>query len=128
LHADGDDRRVERRVRPLRGLGGMANRSVGLRRQAGRDLALLRLDDVQMSTGDGTTSFETDLGGWTPAGPPEGSAPNPNNYIRTESVGFEEGAIVSTDDTLYFGFGFEGISDAATRNEVIGASMDYLLS
>jgi zinc carboxypeptidase/immune inhibitor InhA-like protein len=85
------------------------------------------LDDVQMSTGAGSTSFETDLGGWTPAGPPEGSAPNANNYIRTESVGFEEGAIVSTEDTLYFGFGFEGISDAARRNEVMGASMDYLL-
>ena len=86
------------------------------------------LDDVQVSTGDGSTGFETDLGGWTPAGPPEGSAPNPNNYIRTESVGFEEGAIVSTEDTLYFGFGFEGISDAATRNDVMGASMVYLLN
>jgi Zinc carboxypeptidase/Immune inhibitor A peptidase M6 len=86
------------------------------------------LDDVQVSTGDGSTGFETDLGGWTPAGPPEGSAPNPNNYIRTESVGFEEGAIVSTEDTLYFGFGFEGISDAASRNEVMGASMVYLLN
>jgi hypothetical protein len=85
------------------------------------------LDDVHVSTGDGSTGFETDLGGWTPAGPPEGSAPNPNNYIRTESVGFEEGAVVSTEDTLYFGFGFEGISDAATRDEVMGASMDYLL-
>ena len=86
------------------------------------------LDDVQVSTGDGSTGFETDLGGWTPAGPPEGSAPNPNNYIRTESVGFEEGAIVSTEDTLYFGFGFEGISEAATRNDVMGASMVYLLN
>jgi Zinc carboxypeptidase/Immune inhibitor A peptidase M6 len=86
------------------------------------------LDDIQVSTGDGSTGFETDLGGWTPAGPPEGSAPNPNNYTRTESVGFKEGAIVSTEDTLYFGFGFEGISDAATRNEVMGASMDYLLN
>ena len=86
------------------------------------------LDDVQVSHGGGTTGFETrDMGGWTPAGPPEGSAPNPNNYMRTESVGFEEGAVVSTDDTLYFGFGFEGITNASVRNAVMDASMDYLI-
>ena len=87
------------------------------------------IDDVQLTTGEGSTGFETaDMGGWTPSGPPEGSAPNPNNYIRTESVGFEEGAVVSTEDTLYFGFGFEGISDEATRNDVMGKSIDYLLN
>jgi hypothetical protein len=43
------------------------------------------------------------------------------------SVGFEEGAVVSTADTLFFGFGFEGITDAATRAAVMGMSMDYLL-
>ena len=43
------------------------------------------------------------------------------------SVGFEEGAVVSTGDTLFFGFGFEGINDAATRAAVMGRSMDYLL-
>ena len=59
-------------------------------------------------------------------GPPEGSAPNPNDFIRTESVGFEEGAVVSTEDTLYFGFGFEGITDASTRADVMGASIGYL--
>jgi len=26
------------------------------------------------------------------------------------------------------GFGFEGITDAATRNEVMGKAMDYLLN
>ena len=58
--------------------------------------------------------------------PPEGSAPNPNDFIRTESVGFEEGAVVSTADTLYFGFGFEGITDEADRNEVMGRAIGYL--
>jgi Zinc carboxypeptidase/Immune inhibitor A-like, MAM domain len=86
------------------------------------------VDEIEASHGGGSTSFETDLGGWTVSGPPEGSAPNPNNFIRTESVGFDEGAVVSTEDTLYFGFGFEGITDADTRDEVMGKSMDYLLN
>ena len=85
------------------------------------------IDDIQVSHGGGTTSFEADLGGWTVPGPPEGSAPNANDFIRTMSVGFEEGAVVSTEDTLYFGFGFEGITDASTRADVMGASMGHLL-
>ena len=35
--------------------------------------------------------------------------------------------MVATDDTLYMGFGFEGISDAATRNAVMGKAAAYLL-
>ena len=35
--------------------------------------------------------------------------------------------MVSTPDTLYFGFGLEGISEAADRNEVMARSLDYLL-
>jgi hypothetical protein len=42
------------------------------------------VDDVTLSTGAGTTSFEDDgdaLDGWTVAGPPAGSAPNPDDWI-----------------------------------------------
>ncbi len=85
------------------------------------------VDLISVPGGDGSTSFEAGLDGWTIPGPPAGSAANPNDWVRTESVGFQEGAVVSTPDTLYFGFGFEGISDAATRNAVMGRSMDYLL-
>ena len=41
------------------------------------------VDDVVVSTGQGTTSFEADadpLDGWVPGGPPPGSAPNPNTW------------------------------------------------
>jgi hypothetical protein len=92
---------------------------------------------VQVSTGEGTTSFEDDadpMDGWTVPGPPEGSDPNPNDWIRTGSVGFEEGAVVSMDPatgadirTLYFGFGFEGIRGAGTRAAVMNKTVDYLL-
>jgi hypothetical protein len=88
------------------------------------------VDDIEVSTGEGTTSFEDDadpMDGWTVPGAPEGSPPNPNDWDRTGSVGFEEGSVVSTDDSLFFGFGFEGISDAADRNQVMGRSINYLL-
>lgn len=61
-------------------------------------------------------------------GPPEGSDRNPNDWLRTGSVGLEEGAAVSTDDTLYFGFGFEGIRGAASRAAVMNKIISYLSS
>ncbi|WP_223165692.1 M14 family metallopeptidase [Lentzea indica] len=72
------------------------------------------VDDIIVTTGEGSTSFESGLDGWAVTGPPAGSAPNGNNFTRTTSAGFPEGAVVKTADTLYFGFGFEGITDAAT--------------
>jgi Peptidase family M1 domain/Peptidase M1 N-terminal domain len=42
------------------------------------------IDDIVVSTGEGTTSFEDDgntLDGWTVPGPPPGSAPNENDWI-----------------------------------------------
>ena len=86
------------------------------------------VDAIDVSTGEGSTSFETGMDGWTIPGPPPGSAAALNDWVRTTSVGFEEGAVVSTDDTLYFGFGFEGITGAATRAAVMERSIDYLLS
>jgi hypothetical protein len=87
------------------------------------------LDDIQVSTGDGTTSFEDDgdpMDGWTVSGAPPGSDSNPNDWERSGSVGFEEGAVVSTDDSLFFGFGFEGVQSAAERNEVMARTLEYL--
>jgi hypothetical protein len=84
------------------------------------------VDDVIGPDGS-TTSFETALDGWTVPGQPAGSAPNANDWIRTTAAGFPEGAVVATPDSLYMGFGFEGISDAATRKAVMGRAMNYLL-
>ncbi|MFS8104126.1 M14 family metallopeptidase [Lentzea alba] len=85
------------------------------------------IDDIEVTTGEGSTSFESGLDGWVVSGPPAGSAPNGNNFTRTTAAGFPEGAVVKTADTLYFGFGFEGISGTAVRNEVMARSMNYLL-
>jgi hypothetical protein len=58
---------------------------------------------------------------------PAGSAPNGNTWTVTDAAGFPEGAVVATPQTVYMGFGFEGIRDAETRTEVMGQVMDYFL-
>ena len=58
---------------------------------------------------------------------PQAAHPTRTRSTQTTAAGFPEGAVISTDDTIYMGFGFEGISDAATRNAVMGRSMSYLL-
>lgn len=84
-------------------------------------------DDIEVSTGEGSTSFEADLGGWTLGGPPAGSSDNPNTFVRTTAGGFPEAAVVATPRSLLAGFGFEGISDASVRAEWMGRALDYLL-
>jgi hypothetical protein len=92
------------------------------------------VDAIQLP-GEPLESFETGLGAWTVPGPPEGSAANPNDWTRTQSVGFEEGAIVSETPrrteftTLYAGFGLEAIQGATgpnSRAAVMDRSLDFL--
>jgi murein tripeptide amidase MpaA len=85
------------------------------------------IDDIEGPNGQGSTDFEADLGGWAVPGAPEGSAPNTNDFARITGAGLPEGGVVVTDDTIYMGFGFEGISDAATRNALMRDSVRYLL-
>jgi Zinc carboxypeptidase len=89
------------------------------------------IDDIEVSTGEGTTSFEDGLGGWTVPGAPQDDAgiegPNLNDWIRRAGLGIKEGAVVGTPDSLYMGHGFEGITDAATRNQVMDRAIGHLL-
>ncbi|WP_309110582.1 M14 family zinc carboxypeptidase [Saccharothrix sp.] len=85
------------------------------------------IDDIEVSTGEGSTSFENGLDGWAITGPPPGSTANPNDFARITAAGFPEGAVVATADTLYFGFGFEGITDATARTQVLDRVLDHLL-
>ena len=92
------------------------------------------VDEVAVSTEGSTESFESDLGGWTVAGPAPGSQINANDWTRTTDVGFEEGAVVAMapDDaefrTVYFGFGFESVTSADQRNALMERAIDYLLA
>lgn len=86
------------------------------------------VDDIEVSTGEGSTSFEGgDTAGWAVTGAPPGSAPNPNDFIITTAAGFPEAAVVATPHSLMTGFGFEGISDAATRADWMGRALAHLL-
>ncbi|MFK3980837.1 M14 family zinc carboxypeptidase [Micromonospora sp. NPDC050397] len=71
------------------------------------------------------TSFETDLGGWTVAGPPAGSVPASSDWARTQKA-FEEGSVVTTPDTVFLGFGLEGLAPPV-RNDLVARSVDHLL-
>ncbi len=87
------------------------------------------LDDAKVTVGAAVsteTSFETDLGGWTVSGPAEDSAANPNDWLRTQTA-FEEGAGVTTRDTVFVGFGAEGLTTQAMRTDLIRRSMLHLL-
>ena len=92
------------------------------------------VDDVSVSTEAGIESFEAGLGAWTVAGPAPGSQVNANDWTHTTDVGFEEGAVVAMAPgdaefrTVYFGFGFEGVTSADQRNALMERAIDYLLA
>ncbi|GAA1402606.1 M14 family metallopeptidase [Catellatospora coxensis] len=86
------------------------------------------LDDVTVSA-DGaplaTTSFEDGLGGFTVAAAPDGSPAGSNTWVRSQQA-FEEGSIVVTRDTVFTGFGAEGLTPAE-RDDLVKRSMKHLL-
>jgi hypothetical protein len=84
------------------------------------------VDDIVLPTG-ATTSFESGLEGWAVPGQQAGSSANSNDFVQTTAGGFPEGAVIATSDTVYMGFGLEGITGAADRALVMGRAIDYLL-
>lgn len=88
------------------------------------------VDDVSVVVDDATireTSFETGPDGWEVLGAPEGSAPNTNDWIRTEAL-ILTWAAITTPDTVLHGFGLEGVTTAAQRSEIMGRTLDYLIN
>ena len=81
-----------------------------------------------------TPGFEDDLDpmdGWAVPGAPQDpdgiEEPNRNDWVRRGGLGIKEGSVVKAADTLYMGFGFEGITGTATHNEVMARALGYLL-
>jgi hypothetical protein len=69
------------------------------------------IDDIEVSTGEGTTSFENGLDGWT-IGQPSDSAPNSNDFGTNGRRVPRGPPCATTADNVYMGFGFEGITGA----------------
>src|SRR5262245_2443823 len=84
------------------------------------------VDDITLPDGT-STSFETGLDGWAITGSPEGSAPNVNDFIRTDASGFPVGNAIATPHSLLLGFGLEGVSTEDERKAVMGRALDHLL-
>ncbi|MGW4947058.1 M14 family zinc carboxypeptidase [Actinoplanes sp. NPDC004185] len=85
------------------------------------------LDDVRVEVGGAVaqqTSFEADLGGWTVAGPPPGSGANSNDWARSQ-LAFDSGAGVTTRDSVYLGFGLEGLPEAE-RVDLVRRALRHL--
>jgi hypothetical protein len=112
-------------------LGAYAGQQVEIRISYASDWATQGLgvfiDDVTLPDGSSTSFEGGDTGGWVASGPPPGSAPNVNNFIFTTAAGFPEGATITTEDSLLFGFGLEAVTGVDTRAEVMGRAMDYFL-
>ena len=76
-------------------------------------------------------SRTTGQDGWTVPGAPQDAdgieGPNRNDWVRRGGLGIKEGAAVATADTLYLGFGLEGVTGAATRGLIMDRAIDYLL-
>lgn len=86
------------------------------------------LDDVQVVKNGAaaeSTSFEDGLGGFTAGPQPEGTQ-KATTWERSQRGDFQEGPGVATEDSLYFGFGLEGVRTAAQRNALMGNAMRYL--
>ena len=84
------------------------------------DDAAITLDGAAVSE----TSFEDGLGGWTAGPPPEGTESPENGWAPLERS-FVEGGVVATADSVYTGFGFEGMN-AAARPEFMKRVMAHL--
>ena len=86
------------------------------------------IDDAKI-TADGATvsetSFETDEGGWTAGPAPDGTVNRENGWKRVTEQ-FQEGPVVGTKDTVYTGFGLEGIKDLDGRAAFLRAAFDHL--
>jgi hypothetical protein len=122
---------------------GIENWSIDLSAYAGSEIEVMISFATDWGTGDlgvfiddtvvtvdaaivSQTSFETGLGDWSVPGAPPGSVANTNDWERV-GVLFEIASIVSTEDTLLFGFGFEAVNTQADRNEVMHRSLEHLL-
>ncbi|WP_020407613.1 M14 family metallopeptidase [Hahella ganghwensis] len=81
------------------------------------------VDDVKLGN-DAAEDFESDFGDWQPSAP-DGTF-NINNWERKLGEGFVDGPVLRSDNTVYFGFGLEGVDGFDNRVELLDRSLKYL--
>jgi hypothetical protein len=86
------------------------------------DTALVVNDAVVAGSAEG---FEGGFGAWTVPGAPAGSPGNTTDFDLTVGLGGIH-SVISTNDTLLFGFGLEQLESATDRAAVVGAILNYL--
>jgi murein tripeptide amidase MpaA len=113
-------------------LSAYAGKKVDLRVSVITDWGTLGLgawiDDWQLTDGAQTlefNDFEQPLDASWQIGPPPEGTDNPTNGWTRRGQEFTEGGVVATDDTVYTGFGFEGINETA-RTEFLRRTLDHL--
>ena len=72
-----------------------------------------RLDLTDGATQLEFNDFEQPLDASWLVGPPPAGTDSPVNGWTQQGAEFSEGGVVTTDDTVYTGFGFEGINESA---------------
>jgi hypothetical protein len=80
------------------------------------------VDDIELS-GYSLEDFETGMGAWSVSVAPGSGAFN--NWLRITGAGFPEGPAIRTENSVYLGFGFEGIDTEDNRTTVMGNVMKY---
>ncbi|MEU3091491.1 M14 family zinc carboxypeptidase [Streptomyces massasporeus] len=85
-------------------------------------------DDASLvvgGTAKETEGFETSLGAWKVAGPPEGSPAVLKDWARTGAL-FQTYGAVTTDDTVLLGFGLEHVTAPAARTALMKKALASL--
>lgn len=86
------------------------------------------VDETRLVTGGGAEApegFETSLGAWTAAGPPEGSPAPRANWARSQDL-YPSAAAVTTRDSVLIGFGLEHVGSATQRELILGRALRAL--
>ncbi len=80
------------------------------------------VDDIEVS-GSPLEDFETGMGAFSVSAAPGSVAIN--NWIHMEGTGFPEGAAMISPNSIYLGFGLEGVDTAANRATIMKRLMEY---
>ena len=88
------------------------------------------VDGADAPVNSADPSFEAGIDGWTLPGPPGPAGPSGQSTVtgweRVQTAPFIETPVVTTNDTVYTGFGFEAITGAANRAAFMQAVLTHL--